>query len=187
MDLFTKAALIEAAQAGARLKYVFFWSHNRRRPSDAPGAEQFSQWAETPFEVDGVRYATAEHFMMAEKARLFGDETALRRILAAASPGAAKAIGREVLGFEPEAWEAAREDIVFRGNLAKAEQNAEVGAFLRATGDRVIVEASPRDAIWGAGLARDHADAERPEAWPGLNLLGFALMRARAALREVEV
>ncbi|MEL6979840.1 MAG: NADAR family protein [Pseudomonadota bacterium] len=184
MDVFDKAALTEALRAGERAKYVFFWSHNRRHPSDAPGAEQLSQWAETPFAVDGVRYATAEHFMMAEKARLFGDEAALARILAAASPGAAKAFGREVRNFDQEAWEAAREDVVFRGSLAKAEQNQSVGAFLSATGARVLAEASPRDAIWGIGLAKDHADAERPEAWPGLNLLGFALMRARAALRE---
>jgi predicted NAD-dependent protein-ADP-ribosyltransferase YbiA (DUF1768 family) len=44
-------------------------------------------------------------------------------------------------------------------------------------------EASPVDRIWGIGLAADHEHAAQPSNWRGLNLLGFALMRARAMLR----
>ena len=43
-------------------------------------------------------------------------------------------------------------------------------------------EASPVDRIWGIGIAADHEDARRPARWPGLNLLGFALMEARTGL-----
>lgn len=184
MDVFDKDSLVAVARGGVRLKFVFFWGHTRRRPDAPPGAEMLSQWAPSPFRLEGRLYPTAEHYMMAEKARLFGDAEALERILGAESPGAAKAYGREVRGFEQSAWEAAREEIVFRGSLAKAAQTPDLRAFLLATQARVLVEASPRDAVWGIGLARDHADAERPEAWPGLNLLGFALMRARSVLRD---
>ena len=51
------------------------------------------------------------------------------------------------------------------------------------TGGRVLVEASPRDRIWGIGLAAGDEQALSPERWPGLNLLGFALMEVRHQLR----
>ena len=37
-----------------------------------------SQWYESPFEVDGVTYQTAEMWMMVQKAKLFGDEVCLQ-------------------------------------------------------------------------------------------------------------
>jgi predicted NAD-dependent protein-ADP-ribosyltransferase YbiA (DUF1768 family) len=54
--------------------------------------------------VDGVVYPSAEHFMMTAKARLFGDEEAAGRIMAAAHPGQAKALGRQVRGFDEQRW-----------------------------------------------------------------------------------
>lgn len=68
------------------------------------------------------------------------------------------------------------------GNLAKFAQNPALGEFLLGTGEQVLLEASPVDAVWGIGLAADHRDATRPAQWPGLNLLGFALMDVRAQL-----
>jgi hypothetical protein len=58
--------------------------------------------------------------------------------------------------------------------------------FLVNTGERVLVEASPVDRIWGIGLTADHSNATDLERWPGLNLLGFALMQVRAILRSAE-
>ena len=71
------------------------------------------------------------------------------------------------------------------GNLAKFGQHPELRTFLLGTGQRVLVEASPRDRIWGIGLTRDDPAARDPARWPGLNLLGFALMDVRDALRPV--
>ena len=105
-----------------------------------------------------------------------------KRILAASNPAAAKRLGREVQGFDETAWAAARFAIVVAGNVAKFGQNPALAEFLRTTGERVLVEASPTDRVWGIGLAADHADAESPEQWRGLNLLGFALMETRRTL-----
>jgi ribA/ribD-fused uncharacterized protein len=88
-----------------------------------------------------------------------------------------------VRGFDEEVWAAHRFAIVTDTNVAKFGHDARRRDYLVGTGDRVLVEASPRDRIWGIGLAADHEDATRPERWRGENLLGFALMAAREQLR----
>ncbi len=169
------------ARDGHTFDYVFFWSHRPKRKT-GPDASCLSQWFPAPFVVDGVTYPTAEHWMMAGKARLFGDDVMLAAILRTTDPGEAKAIGRRVRGFDPDAWAAARSPLVEDGNVAKFGQHPALGEFLRSTGRRVLVEASPRDRIWGIGMGAENPDATDPAKWRGLNLLGFALMRARARL-----
>ncbi len=120
--------------------------------------------------------------MMASKARLFGDTATLERILGASHPKQAKDLGRSVADFDEEVWLSQRFDLVVAGNLAKFSQHPSLAEFLLGTGQRLLVEASPVDRIWGIGLAADSPDAQRPEHWRGLNLLGFALMQVRHRL-----
>jgi hypothetical protein len=175
------AAVVAAEAAGQQTEFLFFWGHQPQNDSTTgPGC--LSQWWPAPFTVDGVAYPTAEHWMMAGKARLFGDNQALAAVLAAASPKAAKAAGRSVRGFDEQAWAAARFDLVVAGNLVKFRSNPELSAFLATTWPRVLVEASPRDRIWGIGMTASHRDAQRPSRWRGTNLLGFALMNVRDRL-----
>jgi ribA/ribD-fused uncharacterized protein len=175
-------ALRRSVSSGAHFRYRFFWGHAARadgRLSDSV----FSQWWPCCFEVDGQPYATAEQFMMAGKARLFGDAEALAEILAESNPAACKALGRKVRGFDEAAWKGARFELVTRGNAAKFGQDGALRDYLLATGDEILVEASPRDRIWGIGLGRNHEHARDPRTWRGGNLLGFALVRTRAILR----
>lgn len=150
--------------------FVFFWN-------GWP-----SQWHPAAFTVDGVAYSCAEQFMMAEKARLFGDEETLASILAASSPREHKALGRRVKGFDGERWTAACREIVRRGNLAKFSQSPELLALLLATGSKTLAEASPTDRIWGIGLAAEDPRATDRSAWRGTNWLGEVLMQVRAEL-----
>jgi ribA/ribD-fused uncharacterized protein len=173
--------LTEAVRAGARIKYLHFWGH-RPRPDGRIGASCLSQWWPSPFTVDGVEYATAEHWMMASKARLFGDEEAERGALAAASPAQAKKIGRLVRGFDNARWERERFAIVAEGSFHKFAAHPDLRMFVLGTGTRVLVEASPLDRVWGIGLAADDERAMDPARWRGPNLLGFALMAARERL-----
>ncbi|MFJ2814060.1 NADAR family protein [Streptomyces sp. NPDC087294] len=179
----SQEALIAAVRAGARIKYLHFWGHSPRTDGRI-GPSCLSQWWPSPFTVSGVEYATAEHWMMAAKARLFADPEAERRVLAAAHPAEAKKAGRLVRGFDDAVWARERYGIVVEGNVHKFAADEEVRAFLVNTGERVLVEASPVDRVWGIGLAADDAAAREPERWRGPNLLGFALMEARARLRE---
>ncbi|MEV4318900.1 NADAR family protein [Actinocrispum sp. NPDC049592] len=173
--------LIDRMAAGATPEFLFFWGHTPA-PGHAVGKWVLSQWFPVEFTVDGDRYRHAEGYMMAEKARMFGDTTMRERILAAEDPMDAKRLGRAVRDFDQGKWEAERYDIVVRGNTAKFGQHPGLREFLLATGDKVLVEAAPRDVIWGIGLGQDNPRAQDPAQWRGRNLLGFALMDARAAL-----
>lgn len=132
--------------------------------------------------MDGITYPTAEHWMMAGKARLFNDTEMLEKIISAKSPKQVKAFGRQVRNFQPSVWEEKCYEIVLEGNIHKFEQNPELKEFLLGTKDRIIVEASPVDAIWGIGLSQDSDKATKPDLWRGKNLLGFALMETRKRL-----
>lgn len=144
----------------------------------------FGQWTDSPFTLDGRTYRCAEQYMMAEKARLFGDEQVERAILDSDSPREHKRLGRQIAGFDETRWAEQRCEIVFRGNVAKFTQHPELGKVLLETSERTLVEASPLDKIWGIGLAANDPDAYEPDKWPGQNLLGKTLERVRARLRE---
>lgn len=180
-DARTVDQLLSAIRDGGQPKYLLFWGH-QPPPAGGTGKDCLSQWWPAAFTVDGVSYPTAEHYMMAAKARLSGDTESAAQILAAPHPGAAKALGRQVRGFDEQRWEQRRFDVVVAGNLAKFGQHPQLRDFLAGTGSRVLVEASPRDRIWGIGLTADDEQARSPELWPGLNLLGFALMEVRHQL-----
>jgi ribA/ribD-fused uncharacterized protein len=120
--------------------------------------------------------------MMAGKARLFGDDATLARILTARTPAEAKKLGRQIRDFDQRVWESQRFGLVVDGNLAKFGQHARLREFLLGTGSRVLVEASPYDRIWGIGVSATDERATDPGRWPGANLLGFALMQARQTL-----
>ncbi|ASF48282.1 NADAR family protein [Methylovulum psychrotolerans] len=167
--------------SGEPLQYVFFWGH--RQPRGGVVTQTcLSQWYAAGLALDAVYYRTAEHAMMAGKALLFKDMETFRQILAADTPGAVKALGRRVRGFDEAVWLRQRLEIVYRVNQAKFTQHEDLRAYLVATGDKVLVEASPKDAVWGIGMAAGDARIADPNHWPGLNLLGFALMRVREGL-----
>ncbi|WP_431900878.1 NADAR family protein [Nonomuraea sp. bgisy101] len=181
MSLHSLDELIAAEQAGQALRYLYFWGHQPARDGGiGPGC--LSQWWPVTFTEDGHAFASAEHYMMAHKAWLFGDDDAASAILSAGHPGEAKKLGRTVRGFDEQTWNAHRFDIVVRGSVAKFGQHDALKRFLLGTAGRVLVEASPHDRIWGIGLVASDARAASPATWQGQNLLGFALMAAREAL-----
>jgi hypothetical protein len=170
-------------RSGAPIDFVCFWGHT---PKAAFSVDKscLSQWYPASFIVNGTTYATAEHFMMAEKARVFGDVVTREQILACTDPKEAKALGRSVRGFDSMVWQHVCIDVVTRGNHAKFTQHHDLRAFLLGTGDAVLVEASPVDLVWGIGFAEDDVNARNPLLWRGQNLLGFTLMDVRASLQK---
>ena len=167
-------------ESGESLEFQFFWGHHGK--PDRVTKACLSQWFPASFEVDGDKYNCAEQYMMAEKARVFHDLETWGKIMLSSSPKEIKALVREVSNFDAEQWLTVSKDIVVKGNLYKFAQNKDMLDFLKNTGDKILVEASPCDTIWGIGMSERDEGVEDPHNWKGSNLLGFALMEVRDEL-----
>nr|WP_276576024.1 NADAR family protein [Oceanirhabdus seepicola] len=169
---------------GKKIKYLFFWGH---QPSYDGSITKtcLSQWWKSDFSVGINEYCCMEQYMMAEKARLFEDNEILEEILRSCHPKQIKELGRKVRNFNEDLWKRRRYSIILNGNYAKFLQNENLRQFLMQTKNRVLVEASPYDKIWGIGMSADNEKINNPLLWNGQNLLGFALMEVRDELIRV--
>lgn len=174
--------LTQQHEDGAELRFLYFWGHRQQKPNHTDKS-CLSQWFPAAFTVDGIQYKTAEHWMMAKKALLFNDEEKFHQIINCESPGEAKKLGSLVAGFDETVWNENKFRIVCDGSMHKFRQNPSMLHFLRTTGNKVLVEASPVDTIWGIGLPPEKAENTNIRNWRGTNLLGFALMHARDELK----
>ena len=180
MKIYDRKQLVNFIKSGGAVQYIFFWGHRKKKSGISKSC--LSQWYDVSFTIDGVFYPTAEHYMMAEKARLFEDRNTAQAILSCKSPKEAQTLGRKVKNFSSKLWDSNKFKIVIRGNTAKFSQNSGLAAFLESTKEKILVEASPDDTIWGIGLSESHLSANIPEQWKGSNLLGFALLEVRKIL-----
>jgi len=169
--------------SGVSLRYRFFLDYQPVKNGSLTNS-CLSQWWSCFFTVDGKIFTTAEHFMMYQKASLFGDHEMAARIVDADHPFEAKTLGRKVRNFDEARWDSARFGLVVQGSVEKFSQNPELLKFLIDTGDDILAETSPTDIIWGTGCHVEDPATSQPENWPGQNLLGFALMEARDRLRR---
>lgn len=164
----------------SRENFVFFWG------SESP----FSQWYNCKFnafstvnkQIKEKTFYTTEQYMMAEKALLFNDRYTYEKIMIAKTPKEYKKLGREVKNFNESTWKKNRFNIVKNGNLHKFFQNDKLKIALYNTNNKIMVEASPYDKIWGIGMKETNPNAINPKKWKGLNLLGEALMEVREEL-----
>lgn len=177
--MWWRETLQRAVRDGESPEFFMFWGFRPWYPGSVDRS-CLSQFFPAPFGIEGIRYSTTEQYMMAEKAKLFGDSEIEQQILQVCDDAhKVKKLGRQVRNFDLKTWERHRCEIVIRGNVEKFDQNPHFGRFLLDTGDKILVEASPDDQIWGIGLGENETDARNPLRWPGLNLLGFCLMAVR--------
>ena len=141
----------------------------------------FSQWYMENLYIDNICYNCAEQYMMAQKALLFEDKEKYQRIMISTHPGTQKKLGRQVRDFNKATWMKVAFNIVVEANVAKFTVPY-LKKVLLETKDKVLVEASKFDKIWGIGLWEHDERCKDPKLWEGSNLLGFALMKARYIL-----
>ena len=140
----------------------------------------FSNWKRCSFIDDlGDEYNCVEQYMMAEKARIFGDDDTRLDILNSLNPREQKELGRKVVGFNAVYWSELSRNVVYKGCYYKFTQNPTMKAELLSTKDTTLVEASAADTVWGIGLDEHNPDALNRNKWKGTNWLGQVLTQLR--------
>jgi len=174
------------AQNSSKMEFALFWKPGsiEHEPYCCFGQWQYSEFMDEELSMR-QRLTCAEQYMMASKACIFGDEEIKKEILETCCPKQMKSLGRKVRNFDTQIWDKTRHSIVLNGNYHKFAQNKDMRDILLGTGDKILVEASPMDTIWGIGLGASNPKATDPTSWRGSNLLGFALMEVRDEIRRV--
>ncbi len=185
----TRENLLARTDSGEMFEYLFFWDEPKKETVDVACLNQwyaasFSMPIHAQGELHSMSFPTAEHYMMWKKARLFGDYDIANAIRATKSPKEVQSLGRQVKNYDDEIWQKVSFETVVDGNMGKFTQNGDIEKFLLSTRDKVLVESSPIDSIWGIGLDKDDPRAIDPNLWLGKNKLGFALMEVRRQLKE---
>ena len=165
--------------------FIFFWGHTPSKNGEITET-CLSQWWQCSFMENGIVFCCAEQYMMYKKAILFDDFEHAIKILNTVEPKKIKELGRQVNNFDEGLWSKHKERIVIQGNILKYSQNVKLRDYLCSTKDKILVEASPYDKIWGVGLKKESANISTPQKWKGLNLLGFILMDVRDRLKIYE-
>ena len=162
-------------------KYVAFWGGVFSNFCPCKIKED-RDWWDKP--IDEVTFSSSEQYFMWLKATWFNDQEVADKILQAKTPKEAKALGREVRGFDEKEWEGAREAAMWNAVLAKFRQNDKLKEILLSDEfkGKQFVEGSPFDGIWGVKLQWDDPKIGDPENWNGLNLLGKTLDKVRLHL-----
>ena len=164
-------------------EFVFFWGNPPGQI--APGC--LSNFYPAEFTYCGIVFPTSEHYMMYMKACMAGDEEAKVKVFEDERPGVAKMVGRSVKNFNQDLWTEYSHDIMVPGLIAKFTQNPKLEEYLLSTGDKILVEASPSDKIWGIGMAANDPHINNPAMWNGENRLGYVLMFVRDYIRTMRL
>jgi len=164
-------------------KFVFFWSPDKKNYGDKA---VFSNWYPSKFkDSEGIEYAHVEQYMMHEKALLMGDTETALQIMETDNPARCKRLGRKVRNFDQERWLKCACNIVTNGLYLKFSQNEELKEILLRTDDKILVEASLYDTLWGIGMIESDPNVLNSTQWKGKNWLGKCLMDVRKRLNNL--
>ena len=152
--------------------HIYFWG------------SVYSQWHKCKFSDEGIIFTSAEQYMMYHKAKTFNDTEIAMKILKSSDPSVQKKLGRSVRGYKEDIWNEKRLSVVAMGNYLKFSQNRDLKEEILGTGNKIFVEGSPYDRIWGVGLDCTDIRILDEKHWDGMNLLGKALMMAREKIRS---
>lgn len=139
----------------------------------------------TPIKYEGKEFTTTEHAFMYGKAKQFKDTEIMKEIVDSfgSSPKVAKKLGRKVKGYDDDEWDKVRYQVM-KDVLKEKFSQPKLKGILLGTEDKILVEASPFDAVWGIKMRESDRGVENPNNWRGQNILGQALMEVRDDLRN---
>lgn len=140
-------------------------------------------WWPCTFRIEDVSYHSVGHFMEAEKARIFRDMFARKRILCANSKQDILDLGKQIKGFDEKIWTKYRNAVALYGNYHKFKQNMDCKKALLDTKELILIYDS-KETEWGIEYDRTDERIQNPENWYLDNLLGYSLMTIRDLLDE---
>ena len=140
-----------------------------------------SNFHPAPFHHDGKDYIISEQFIQAKKAEFSGDKSSLNQIMCAKTALECKHIGNEVTNCNTEQWNAAVKELCFPGLLSKFQQNKGLGAFLKSTYNKTILECC-YDKVWGNGYPLSNPQCIDPTIYKSQGILGEMLEEIRSIL-----
>ncbi len=141
-----------------------------------------SNWYQSEFTVDYVKFSSMEQYMMYQKAMTFQDRMIAKEILQTKDAAKIKQLGRQVTNYNDHIWNGIRQIVVYEGLVAKFSQNEELKKRLKGTKTAILAECAVKDRIWGIGLSMKDSKRLDTTQWKGQNLLGYALMEVRKGL-----
>ena len=151
----------------------------------------YSPMVTTLYNGESYTFGCNEQYFMYRKAIEFKDYIIADKMLQPnLNPFTYKKLGRQVKDYDENHWNSVRYAIMYEGLKLKYSQNPTIAEYLLSTEDKIIVEASPYDGVWGVKLGLTTITGARsnlwkfPKQWKGNNLLGFALMELRDELQE---
>ena len=136
------------------------------------------------FVGDGMEFSSVEQYLMFQKAKKFEDDRMADTIMTNDDPSEVKALGKKISNFNFLVWKEVRDTHMRKAVKAKFDQNLDLQAYLKGTGDKILVEANPNDVYWGAGRSIHNSDIWDETKWMGENMLGKVLSEYRDQLME---
>jgi len=159
---------------------VYFWG-----TQDEVG--YLSNWYPVKFNFTNRPVANSEQAFMMCKATVCNDAEGFDKLCQTTDPAQAKKIGRSLKNFDAAVWDEWKVSAMYDVNFYKYTQNPKLLQLLLETGDAELIEASPKDSIWGSGLSKEeHLNREEAgdTSYPGQNLLGKVLTKLRDDIRS---
>ena len=147
-------------------KYILFFGYK------AP----FSNMHNKEIEYQSKSFKNAEQIFAYKKAESFAPEM-MDAILKTKTGFEAKKLGSKVPNFDKYVWNSRRITIMERIIYQKF-QDPELSKILKLTEDAELIEVSPYDSYWGAGVDKDQMIEliKKGQSYPGQNRLGQTLM-----------
>lgn len=168
---------VRELKINGRIEYAIFF----HKPDEPYG--WLSNWYPSVFVIDGMKYTSAEQYIMYQKCVLFGDNTAAQQVMSTDDPAEQQLIARNASGFIENVWNGYRQVIAERALFAKFSQNELLKSKLLLSQNVWLVECARTDKNWACGIGLDDDRRLDASKWTGMNILGFALMKVREDLR----